>query len=135
MKIIRELVIYAGIPLDVHGTYVKKFLNPALFIKIYDEDMNVIIEKGKMSPEYLKKWGSVAYTDDFNESSYRVRIGKKPLRTIAKGIFGTNYTDIILSDKVIEKLWSTKKNSKILEEGRILVIISPEKIVENLLLN
>ena len=127
------LVIYAAKPLKSHGEYSYKLLNPALFIKLYDEDINIVMEKEKMSPVFLKKWGSVAYTDDFNEENYINRIGRTPLRTIARGVFGSNYTDIILSHDTIARLWSSKSNSKILKEGRILVIISSEKINESLL--
>lgn len=127
------LLIYAQEPLKVYGEIGLQSLNPSLFLKIYDEKINLIVSKDMMSPKYLVKWGSAAYTVKFDENLYKDRIGTNPIRTVARGIFGKNYTDVIVSDETVEKIWSNPENNKILSEGRIVVIVTPEKINEKLL--
>ncbi len=116
------LVIYAQGEYPVHGKDIETGLVPCLFPRIYDENMNLILEKGMLPPNVLYRRGLAAYTEDPNERPYLERIGYTPLRTIATGIFGINRTDIIISNEAARKLLASPHNRSMLQEGRILII-------------
>lgn len=116
------LVIYARGEYPVHGEDVESSLVPSLFPRIYDENMNLILEKGMLPPNVLYSRGVTAYTEELNERRYLERIGYTPLRTIATGIFGINRTDIIIPNDAARKLLTSEHNRSMLQEGRILII-------------
>lgn len=51
-----------------------------------------------------------------------LRIGHKPLMTMASAIYGKNRTDIIIPQEDAHKILSNPGNIKLLKEGRIIVI-------------
>lgn len=57
-----------------------------------------------------------------DESAYRDRIGANPLRVIARGVFGQNRTDPIISLSDSAQILSRPENLKLLQEGRIVII-------------
>lgn len=129
------LVIYAGSGKDnsnvgeagkgypAYGKNVKERIKPCFFPKLYDEDMNLILNPEMCEPEYLMKWGMVAYTDSVDEKAHLERIGVFPLRTMARGVFGKNSTDILIPNDIARKLLSREGNHELLKKGRILIII------------
>lgn len=120
------VVIYVAGKLPVHGTDQSADLQPCLFPAIYDENMRTVVDKVRMDPQYLKRWGAVAYTKGFNEKPYIDRIGLSPLRIVATGLFGESPTDMIISDQDANTLLSTENNRTLLAQGRILVIYRNE---------
>lgn len=116
------IVIYAKGNLPVHGEEQDAPLSPGLFPKIYDENMNLVFEARMMPPEYLTGWGPVKFTASENLTNFRGRIGDVPLITMAHAVFGTNRTDIVISEEAAGKILYSKENIELLQEGRILVI-------------
>ena len=116
------LVIYARGEYPVHGEDDETAVVPSLFPRIYDENMNLILEKGMLPPKVLYTRGVAAYTEELNERRYLERIGYTPLRTIATGVFGINRTDIIIPNNAARKLLTSDHNRSMLQEGRILII-------------
>lgn len=100
-------------------------VNPALFPKIFDENMKLVLNKEMCDPEYLKQWGMVVYTDSLDEKKFTERIGTFPLRINSRGIYGKNSTDLIISTQEANKLLYTEENHQILKQGRIVIIIDP----------
>ncbi len=125
-------VVYAKGKLPSHGKEREYRVNPAMFIRIFDEDMNVVLEKDMCNPEYIRKWGMVAYTDSTKEDSYRDRIGDFPLRIKARKIYGKNSTDIVIPSEYANKILVSDKNIEVLKECRILLIIDEDKMREPL---
>jgi hypothetical protein len=121
------LVIYAADELPIQGepNSDEEFLKPAMFPRIYDENMRLIAEVKMVEPEFLKQWGIVGYSKDTNEAPFLERIGRTPLRTSAVRLFGTNRTDIIIPLEIANKLLQNDHNLDLISQGRIL-IISPE---------
>ena len=78
-------------------------------------------------PEALKRWGGVAaYEYSADEATLKAneeRVGVLPLRTMARGVFGRNATDILLSADAARQLLSREQNRALLREGRILIIL------------
>ena len=117
------VVIYAKGEYPAHGKTIEQRLTPSFFPKIYDQDMNLVLSAEMCEPEYLKRWGLVAYTDTLDEGPYLERIKTLPLRIVARGIFGRNATDVIIATDAAAKLLSREGNRQLLREGRILIII------------
>lgn len=126
------LIIYAKDPSPVHGKVYKSHLRPAMFPKIYDEDMNTVLSKKDVKKDFLVKWGTVAYNDNFDEEKFRDRIGDNPLKISMIGIYGKNNTDIIIPNEYAQKLSYNENNHNIISEGKILVIIREDEIYEKL---
>ncbi len=113
------IVIYVG---EVYNnTSGSKKLEDSFFIKIYDENIRPYFDKRMVSSEALKKWGMLEYSNDvlYNNKN---RVGHRPLKLVAKSIYGKNNTDIILDEYSINKLFSNSNNIKLLQDGKLVVI-------------
>ena len=117
------IVIYAADPLPYYGENLTGTLNPAIFPKIYNENMDLTASPEMAETEWLGKWGFVLYTDSLDEKEFEERIGLYPYRTTAKAVFGTNHTDILISDEASRKILYNEANHRLIREGRIVVII------------
>jgi hypothetical protein len=118
------VVIYAAEPVPARGTTEDRLPRPALFPKIYDTTMSLVLEKGMCDPASLARWGMVAYTDDPAAPGPADRIGPNPLRILARGVFGRNDTDLLIPAESAHRLLGSEDNRRLLREGRILVIYS-----------
>jgi hypothetical protein len=117
------LVIYATGELPAHGKDIRQKVQPAVFPSLYDEDMNLILSVEMCDPVYLKRWGMVAYSDSEQDSALLERIGAAPLRTVARGVFGINATDLLLPAEAVGRLLVREANRKMLSQGRILIVV------------
>lgn len=120
------ILVYVADPLPVHGTNRVEHLQGALFPRIYDTEMNLVLEPAMMNPEYLQRWGPVAYSTDPETTAYEERIGDAPLRILARGIFGTTPTDLLISTTDAARVLGREANLDLLRQGRIVVVIAPE---------
>lgn len=116
------IIIYAAEEIPLMSTNRTTMINPAVFPKFYDEDLNVILDMSKVSPEYLEKWGTAGYSMDESREYYGDRVGAFPLRTMATALFGKNATDLILSESAVRKILSSEHNRNLLKEGRVMII-------------
>lgn len=116
------LIIYVPEELPLYQKNRDGRMTKVLFPKIFDEDMNLILDLTMVEPEYMNKWGMVIYGDSFNENIYQNRIGITPLRIIARGLFGKNNSDIIISKEEADKLIGASENIKIISQARILIL-------------
>jgi hypothetical protein len=118
------LVIYAGGELPAHGKDIRQRVQPALFPTLYDEEMNPVLSVQMCEPSYLKRWGMVAYSESETDSALLERIGAAPLRTVARGVFGINATDLLLPSEAVDRLLVREANRKLLSQGRVLIVIA-----------
>lgn len=116
------LIIYVPETLPLYQKGRSGTLTKVLFPRIFDEDMNLVLDLSMITPEYMRKWGMVIYGESFDESLYQTRIGITPLRIVAKGLFGKNSSDIIISNEEADKLIGTDENLKIISQARILIL-------------
>lgn len=116
------IIIHMKGEFPVHGERKTETLSPCLFPRIFDAEMNEIYEKGMVDPENLRTWGMAAYAEELDETLYRERIGYNPLKILGRGIFGKNYTDIIISKEAADKILYTAENRRLLKEGKVLII-------------
>lgn len=126
--------VYTGILIDargklpIHGEYVDDVLTPCIFPRVWDTNMMVLYEKNMVSPDQLMKRNIVVYSDTLDETTYSDVIGTEPLRVIARGIFGQNRTDPIISLQDSAKLLSKKENLKLLQEGRVVILCNKDML-------
>lgn len=116
------LIIYVPKELPLYQKSVDGSLTKVLFPRIFDEDMNLIMDFSMVEPNFMHQWGMVLYGNSYNENLYQNRIGITPLRTIARGLFGKSNSDIIISKEEADMLIGTEENLKIISQGRILIL-------------
>jgi hypothetical protein len=117
------LVIYARGQLPAHGKDIRQTVRPALFPALYDEDMNLLLSVEMCDPDYLKRWGMAVYAESEQSSLLLERIGAAPLRTVARGVFGINATDLLLPAEAADRLMAREANQNMLRQGRVLIVI------------
>ena len=116
------LLIYANGPLpEVGGTRMVR-ARPALFPRLWDEQMNLVLEKGMCSPESLARWGMVGYAQDLDDAAATLRVGAAPLRLAARAVSGEKGTDLVISTEGALQLLTLPQNIALLREGRICII-------------
>lgn len=134
------IIIFAQDPLPIHGRQSTARLNPCLFPKIWDSDMNLIFERNMVFPEVAKNRGIVRYT-----SSDRVLlptpsglgqelqdlVGDRPLRILADKVFGKLPTDPVISKTDAQTILSSENNRRLLQEGRVVIVIDNSLLVQN----
>jgi hypothetical protein len=122
------LVVLAQGELPSHGKDLRERARAALLPRLFDEDMNPVLSPEMCDPQALRKWGVAGYAFSGEETAleaFRDRIGELPLRTKARGVFGRNATDLLLSAEVARQLLSRQHNRDLLRDGRILIILDP----------
>jgi outer membrane protein OmpA-like peptidoglycan-associated protein len=113
---------YSGIIIDargaypVHGEYVQSEVYPCFFPTIWDNQMNIVYERGIVKPEVVKTTGLTAfhYSDDILDYSDRV---------------GRNRTDPIISREDALKILTVPENLKLLEQGKVVVLLDKKNLI------
>ncbi len=116
------LLIFARGMLPAEGGTRMVFARPALFPRIWDEQMNLVLEKAMCTPESLSRWGMAGYTSAVDDPVADLRVGNLPLRLAARGVFGDNNTDLIISTDGARQLLALPENIALLREGRIVIV-------------
>jgi hypothetical protein len=123
------IVIIAAETLPVHGTRSAALLQPCLFPKIWDADMNLIFERNMFDPKAgtMVRYFSIREIFAGGPSGLSPEVtaivGDRPLRIFASGVFGIQPTDPIISREDALLIISNNENRKLLREGRVAMII------------
>ena len=115
------VLIYAKGPLSYVGTTETRLAQPALFPRLWDEQMNLVLDKGMCNPDDLARWGMVGYAQSLDDSA-TLRAGASPLKITARGVFGDNATDLVISNDATAQLLSLPDNIAMLQQGRIVIV-------------
>ncbi|ULQ60376.1 OmpA family protein [Brucepastera parasyntrophica] len=130
---------YSGILIDargtlpVHGEYTQEALSPCIFPRIWGSDMDLLYEKNTVDPAVALKRGIVYYTASSDESRYRDRIGADPLRITARGVYGQNRTDPVISQTDFLRIVSSPENRNLLRDGKIVILCDQETLENSML--
>jgi hypothetical protein len=116
------LLVFARGMLPSAGTARMVTARPALFPRIWDEQMNLVLDKDMCTPESLSRWGMVGYSQAVDDPAADVRVGNLPLRLAARGVFGENDTDIVISTDGARQLLALPENIGLLQTGRIVIV-------------
>ena len=117
------IVIYAKGSLPVHGEAVEDRAEPCLFPRVYDSEMNLVIDRRFVAPEELSVAGGgvLGYASAIGAEAGR-RVGADPMRVMAIGLFGDRRTDYIISREDALRILSSAGNRELLRQGKVLVV-------------
>jgi|GEM_PF-7131883 len=119
------LVIYAADELPLYGANHRATLIPVILPKIYDETLQPVFNYTEIDPEALHFWGVALYTNSLEEDL--TRVGKRPFRIIAVGLFGKYPTDLIISNFNAAMILANPSLRTVLQKGRIQIILANGK--------
>jgi outer membrane protein OmpA-like peptidoglycan-associated protein len=126
---------YTGIIIDARGTLpIRGEMTaaqgvPCFFPKIWDDTMELFYERNMVAVQATGINSIVRYDYSSDESRYRDRIGNNPLRITARQIFGINRTDPVISRLDALKILSSSENRKLLETGRIVILLDKDMLI------
>jgi len=116
------LLIFAQGLLPVVGVSRRAPARPALFPRIWDEQMNLVLDRSMCTPASLARWGMVGYSQSVDDPAADLRVGAVPLRLAARGVFGDKDTDIVISMDGARQLLAIPQNIALLQQGRICIV-------------
>ncbi len=126
---------YSGIIIDargqvpVQGEFTQENTQPALFPRIWDEEMSLLYEVNMVEPEIVKNRGLVLYSSSTNDSSFNERVGNDPLRIRSRGVFGIHRTDPIISKNDALRILSVPENIELLRQGKVIILLDEDALV------
>ncbi|HPE89038.1 MAG TPA: hypothetical protein PLH55_05960 [Spirochaetales bacterium] len=117
------IVVYLSGRFDVRGEHRQDSLRPCLFPRLYDDEMNAIIERNLLYPDALRERGAVGYAVGLDDPVIASRAGDSPLRVIASAIFGSNRTDAVISADDALKILGSPANRELARQGKVVFVI------------
>jgi hypothetical protein len=125
------IIIIAAEELPVHGMNRSALALPCLFPKIWDTGMNLIYERNTLEPQnapplvrYAASEGIFRPTPSGLSPEIGDLVGDKPLKIIARGVFGIRPTDPIIDAADALAIISSEENRRLLREGRVVIILN-----------
>lgn len=117
------IIIYVDRKLSMYGKQSMGSFNQSLFPKIFDEKLNLIIGPLMVDPEIIRESGTIGYQELYDTIDLE-RTGLNPLKLKARGIFGINNTDLLISARDADKILSRQNNLDLIKQGKILIIFN-----------
>jgi hypothetical protein len=129
------IIIIADQPLPIHGRKTQALLQPCIFPKIWDSDMNLVYEKNMTDPQqgavivrYTTAGSIFGPTPSGLAKELAELAGDRPLRIIAQGAFGVKPTDPVIDREDALKIISSENNRRLLKEGRVVLVVSGDTL-------
>jgi hypothetical protein len=120
------IIVYAKGSLPVHGESVSGAAAPCLFPRIYDEEMNLVLDRGVVVPEILAASGGsggvLGYASALGVEAGE-RVGGDPMRIMAKELFGDDRCDFVISREDALGILSSPVNRELLRRGKVVVVL------------
>jgi hypothetical protein len=124
------ILIIAGEELPLHGTSRSALPLPCLFPKIWDTDMNLVYQKnmleaaaGKTPVRYARREKVFLSSPSGLSPEVAEVVGERPLRILARGVFGVRPTDPIIDREDALLILSSENNRLLLREGRVMIVL------------
>jgi hypothetical protein len=121
---------YTGLIIYARGEYsawgepgVARGVTPCLFPRVFDTDMQLVIDLERMDPAAVVAWGAVLYVNSLDAPEVSGRAGSDPLRVMARGVFGVNSTDLIIPRETARSLLCRQSTRELLRRGNIVVVL------------
>jgi hypothetical protein len=134
------IVIIATEKQPIHGMRSSALLWPCLFPKIWDTEMNLIFERNMLNPgagamvSYFPQRAIFSARPSGLSPEIAAVVGERPLRIFARGVFGIQPTDPIISREDALLIISLETNRNLLREGRVAIILD-DSLLKNPLNN
>jgi hypothetical protein len=129
------IIIIANEELPIHGRRSEALLEPCLFPKIWDSEMNLVYERnmfessnGKLMVRYAASESIFSPTPSGLEGELADFLGPRPLRIFASQVFGINPTDPVIDRDDALRILSTANNRRLLREGKVLLVINEKML-------
>ena len=131
------IIIIADNELPVHGRWTSALLEPSVFPRIWDTEMNLVYDRNMFDPALRDQRLMVNFavpesvfrpTPSGLEGELAVLLGANPLRVFATGVFGVYPTDPIISRHDALRILSSENNRRLLREGRVLFVLNEDMV-------
>jgi hypothetical protein len=131
------IIIIADSELPIHGRRGQALVEPCIFPKIWDTDMNLVYERNMLEPDgptgnrvarYIARESIFRPSPSGLEGELAALLGPNPLRIIAREVFGVNPTDPVIDREDALKILSNENNRRLLREGRVALVLSDTKL-------
>jgi len=131
------IIIIADSELPVHGRRGQALVEPCIFPKIWDTDMNLVFERNMLGVEgqtgnrmvrYIARESIFRPSPSGLEGELAALLGPNPLRIIAREVFGLNPTDPVIDREDALKILSSENNRRLLREGRVALVLNETKL-------
>lgn len=121
--------------LPIHGRNTSALLNPCLFPKIWDSEMNLIYEKNLTDPQvlgsgernmvqYIRSDAIYKSTPSGLDPELVKLVGDRPLKIFAGSIYGLVPTDPVIDRDDALVILSNDNNRRLLRDGKIAFVIN-----------
>lgn len=125
------IIIDARGKINVHGEYMKEYVEPSFFPRIFNDEMDVIYEKNMVEPSFCKSQGTVRYDYSDDESRYKDQAGNNPLHILAQQCYGENRSDIVIKKEDALKILCVPENIDLLRQGKVVILLEKEQLIYN----
>jgi hypothetical protein len=111
---------YTGVLIDARDIT----LNPSLFTRIYNEDNKEAYSVNFAKLEYIHSQGLVTYVNSLSDAFNSEMVGINPLRITALRSVGERKNEIVISNASAKMMHSSQNNLKLLEQCKVVILIS-----------
>jgi hypothetical protein len=115
-----ESEAYTGLLVDARSIE----LQPALVIKILDENLEEVFGPAFVSREFVVQYGMASYYTDIASAKSDPRVLDHPLTVKALRTDWPSRSDIVISDADASKLKSASRHLQLLKESRVVIVLS-----------
>ncbi|GAB6391303.1 MAG: putative OmpA family protein [Treponematales bacterium] len=134
-----SIIIIAVDELPVRGRKTRAFAQPCVFPKIWDTEMNLIYDKSIGNPEnntrivrYIRRQDIFKPTPSGLDGTLGEFAGNRPLRIIARELFGERPTDLVIDRENALTILVSENNRQLLREHKVLFVL-PDRTLTSLL--
>ncbi|MDR1971081.1 MAG: polymerase [Treponema sp.] len=123
------IVIIAAGELPLHGTRRSARAQPCLFPKIWDSGMNLVYDRTMLGARetvmvhYAREDSIFRRNPSGLSPEIEALVGDKPLRILARGLFGIRPTDIIIDAEDALTIIGGEENRSLLREGKVVIVL------------
>ncbi len=118
------ILISATEELPIRGSNRRGEAVAALSPRIYDDQLQPVAGFQNVAPEIIRHQGMVGYASASDVTYITERVGKNPLRIIAKELSGIALTDIIIDNQDAVRILSRRHNRQLVAQGKIVIVIN-----------
>ncbi|MCL2070250.1 MAG: polymerase [Treponema sp.] len=126
------IVIFADEELPIRGRMTAALLEPCLFPRIWDTDMNLFYERNMSEQRpvvrYTTRENVLRPTPSGLEGELAELAGPNPLRIIARGAFGISPTDPVIDRQDALLILSSENNRRLLRQGRVILVLDEQML-------
>ncbi len=125
------VLVYAADDLPVFGTDRTAQIVPVVLPELYFTNESAteafpLIQTDQVPRETIRGDGPVGYATDEQSPAVLRRVGARPLRLLARGLFGTYPSDPVLAFDDASQMLSSPAIRNLLLEGRVVIILPEE---------